>query len=116
MKLRNFEQTLENMRKHLATMDNDTFFAQLGTSIEELKRKATCQTQLDSSYNIAHGYPFSSFDDIAVPDAIDSFHPGMNFVGSLPYSNAQSHETSEIHYSNSSEVNNSISFIQAYAA
>ena len=116
MKLRNFEQTLENMRKHLATMDNDTFFAQLGTSIEELKRKATCQTQLDSSYNIAHGYPFSSFDDIAVPDAIDSFHPGMNFVGSLPYSNAQSHETSEIHYSNSSEVNNIISFIQAYTA
>ena len=115
MKLRNFEKTLENMCKHLATMDNDTFFAQLGTSIEELKRKVACQVQLDSSYNVAHGYTLPPIPGVAIPDTIDSFHSGMNLLCSLPYSNAQSHKTSEIHYSSSTEANN-VSSNQAYVA
>ena len=40
MKLRKLSKTLENMERDLAKMDDETFFALLGTSIEELKQKA----------------------------------------------------------------------------
>lgn len=39
MKLRKLSKTLENMERDLAKMDDETFFALLGTSIEELKQK-----------------------------------------------------------------------------
>lgn len=40
MRLRKLSKTLENMERDLAKMDDETFFALLGTSIEELKQKA----------------------------------------------------------------------------
>ena len=40
MKLRKLSKTLENMERDLAKMDDETFFALLGTSIEELKQKS----------------------------------------------------------------------------
>lgn len=48
MALRKFEDTLENLDKHLAAMDDATFFACLGTSIEELREKARLQAENDS--------------------------------------------------------------------
>ena len=48
MALRKLEDTLKNLDKHLAEMDDATFFACLGTSIEELREKARLQAETDS--------------------------------------------------------------------
>lgn len=48
MALRKLEDTLKNLDKHLAEMDNATFFACLGTSIEELREKTHLQAETDS--------------------------------------------------------------------
>ena len=116
MKLRKLGTAFDNIEQYLASMDCDTFFAQLGTSIEELKHKAANQTYLNSSYDMVYyDNAVSSSNDIVSPKATGSFHIAMNFSSSLPYSNIQSHEASEIYYSNSTETNN-VSSNQAYAA
>ena len=117
MKLRNLGNSFDNIEQYLASMDCDTFFAQLGTSIEELKHKAANQTYLNSSYDMVYyDNAVSSSNDVVSSKATGSFHIGMNFSSSLPYSNIQSHnKTSEIYYSNSTE-SNSVSSNQAYAA
>lgn len=43
MTLRKFKNTLENLEKDLAAMDDKTFFAHLGTNIEELRAMAEAQ-------------------------------------------------------------------------
>jgi hypothetical protein len=40
MKQRNFEDTLNRLNAYLTTLDDDAFFAKLGTSLEELKCKS----------------------------------------------------------------------------
>ena len=116
MKLRKLGNAFDNIEQYLASMDCDTFFAQLGTSIEELKRKAANQTYLNSSYDMVYcDNAASSVNDVVFPKTTESFRIEMNFSSSLPYSSSQSHKTSEIHYSSSIEANN-VSSNQAYAA
>ena len=40
MKQRNFEDTLNRLDEYLTPLDDDAFFAKLGTSLEELKCKS----------------------------------------------------------------------------
>lgn len=40
MKQRNFEDTLNRLDEYLTILDDDAFFAKLGTSLEELKCKS----------------------------------------------------------------------------
>lgn len=40
MKQRNFEDTLNRLDEYLTTLDDDAFFAKLGTSLEKLKCKS----------------------------------------------------------------------------
>lgn len=109
MKLRKLGNALDHIDQYLASMDCDTFFAQLGTSIEELKHKVANQTHLNSSYDMVYDGAISSLGDAVFSGTVRSFRIGMNI------SDVQSQKKPEIYYNNSSETNN-ISFNQAYAA
>lgn len=47
MKLRKLSKILENMERDLAKMDDETFFALLGTSINKKRKKWKEQTKND---------------------------------------------------------------------
>lgn len=49
MALRKFKNALRNLEKDLATMDDKTFFAHLGTSIEELRAMAEAQEKEENT-------------------------------------------------------------------
>ena len=50
MALQKFEDTLKNLDNYLSEMDEDAFFSQLGTSIEELREKARLQAENNSEH------------------------------------------------------------------
>ena len=47
--LRKLKNALENLEKDLAAMDDETFFAHLGTSIEELRAMAEAQEKEENT-------------------------------------------------------------------
>ena len=47
--LRKLKNALENLEKDLAAMDDRTFFAHLGTSIEELRAMAEAQEKEENT-------------------------------------------------------------------
>lgn len=49
MTLRKFQNTLENLEKDLAAMDDKTFFAHLGISIEELRAMVEAQEKEENT-------------------------------------------------------------------